>query len=147
MKKLLVTFVVFSLLFSTSAFSQYKSKSLAQVKIIMNEIFKETEIQARILKITKNQDGKVDFYARMTKKRFPNEAEFVDTLGGVIFLVGICTRQVYWTSSRLYFCHVMTHKPTQWISTSDCRKVLGLAEFSASEERIKEAIFESLHDM
>ncbi len=147
MRKLLVTFVVFFLLFSIPAFSQYSGKNLAQVKDIMNGALEEVGLKVQILKVIKNQDGKVDFYARMTTKRFPSEAQFVIAMAGVIALVGDCTRQTYWTSSRLYFCHTTTHKPTQWISTSDCRKVLGLAEFGASEEKIKEAIFESLHDL
>ena len=129
MKKWLVAFVIFSLLLSTPAFSQhkaYKDMSLAQIKTAINSLLMSYRnalpfvpyAQAKILKIVKNQSGKVDFYARILIHREVDEHSFAMTAGVVMSLVTACTRQVSWSADKLYFCPPNTDKPSYWISTS-----------------------------
>jgi len=129
MKKLLVTFVVFSFLLSIPAFSQhkaYKDMSLPQIKTAINSLLTLYRnalpfvpyAQAKILKIVKNQSGKVDFYAQILIRREVDEHSFAMTVGVVMSLVTACTRQVSWSSDKLYFCPPNTDKPNYWVSMS-----------------------------
>ena len=129
MKKYLVALIVFSLLLSTPAFSQhkaYKDMSLSQIKTAINSLLQlyRNELpfipyaQAKILKIVKNQSGKVDFYVRILIYREVDEHSFAMTVGVVMGVVIGCTRQVPWSSDKLYFCPAHTDKPNYWISTS-----------------------------
>ncbi len=145
MRKLLVAFIVFSLLLSIPAFSQYKGKSLTQVKTIMNAALQLVGVKARILKVAKNRSGKVDFYAKMTTKHFTDELSWMKTMAGVVAVVGDCTRQTSWASSRLYFCNVETNAPTNWMSTRDCRVILRQAESGVSSTALSKAIMSALH--
>jgi len=107
MRKLLVIFVIFSLLLSTPAFSQhkaYKDMSLSQIKTAINlllQLYRNAlpfvpYAQAKILKVVKNQSGKVDFYAQISIHREVDEHSFAMTVGVVMSLVTACTRQVSW---------------------------------------------------
>jgi len=159
MRKLLVIFVIFSLLFSIPAFSQYKDKSLPQIKTLMNSALKlllpflphpeqQIEPRARILKIIKNQSGKVDFYAQITTDRFRDEQSFAMTLGVVMAVVTRCTRQVSWSSDKLYFCPANTDKPKYWISTSRADVICRQINESTWDDRItSKVILKALHKM
>jgi hypothetical protein len=126
MKKCLVAFVIFSLLLSIPVLADYKGKSLSQIKTLMNSTLKlfRDELpfvpytKAKILKIVKNQSGKVDFYAQILIRREVDEHSFAMTVGVVMSVVTGCTRQVSWSSDKLYFCPANTDKPNYWISTS-----------------------------
>ena len=145
MRKPLVIFVIFSLLLSIPAFPQYKGKSFSEIKAIMNVALKLVGVKAEILKIVVNQTLRVDFYARMTTGHFPDQHSFEMMMAGVVAVVGDCTRQTSWTSDKLYFCHVNTHKPTHWIYTKDCRSILRQAESGVSSSRLSRAILKALH--
>jgi len=158
MRKLLVIFVIFSLLFSIPAFSQYKDKSLPQIKTLMNstlELFQEVaspltpyRVQARILRIVKNQAGKVDFYAQISIHRYPDQQSFAITLGVVMSIITGCTRQNSWSSGKIYFCLFDKKKPKYWISTSRadvlCRQI---NESTWDDRIICKVILKALHKM
>lgn len=162
MRKLLVIFVIFSLLLSTLASSQhkaYKDMSLPQIKTAMNSLLASYRnalpfvpyAQAKILKIVKNQSGKVDFYAQISIYREVDEHSFAMTVGVVMSLVTACTRQVSWSSDKLYFCPAHTDKPNYWISTSMadaiCRMNSSPLADTWDDKTLAKVILKELHEV
>jgi len=117
MKKIAVGFFILLIIFSVLS----AQVTFGNVKIKLNSIFIDNGVKARIVNISKNRIGTVDFYARMAKG-YSTVEEFQIEMAFVIGAIGGFTREVAWKTNRLYFHHVVTNKLTGWISTYDCRR-------------------------
>jgi len=125
-KKSILFFLCFTLVLSIPTLADYKDMSLSEIKTEINRILKLYRdavpfvpyAKVKILKIIKNQSGKVDFYAQILIHREVDEHSFAMTVGVVMSIVTGCTRQISWSSDKIYVCPANTDKPEYWISTN-----------------------------